>query len=79
MEAYKFETTILENGIIKIPDFQEFESKEVEVFIVFKPQKKIKEDKKQTIEEFIKEWTGFAKGVENTDKAKYEYLMEKYK
>ena len=79
MEAYKFETTVLENGFFHIPDFQEYKSREVEVFIVLKPQKKEKQDKKQTMEQFLNEWTGFAKGIEDTDKAKYEYLMEKYK
>lgn len=79
MEAYKFETTVLENGYFHIPDFQEYISREVEIFIVLKPQKKVKEEKKQTLEQFLNEWTGFAKGLEDIDEAKYKYLMEKYK
>jgi len=36
MEAYKFETTLLENGMIQVPDFQKLKSKKVEVLILYK-------------------------------------------
>ena len=34
MEAYKFATTVLENGIIKIPELEAYADQKVEVFIV---------------------------------------------
>ncbi len=38
MEAYKFETTVLENGIIKVPQFEKYTNRKIEVFVVFIPQ-----------------------------------------
>ena len=77
MEAYKFETIVLENGMIRVPEFEKYRNKRIEIFIVFKPE--IKEKKsKITADEFLAKWTGFAKGVDAEDE-KYDYLMEKYK
>ena len=76
MEAYKFETTVLKDGMIKVPQFEEYTDRRIELFIVLKPQKV---EKKQTIDEFLEKWTGFAKGIEDPDTVKYNYLMEKYK
>ena len=42
MEAYKFATTVLENGIIKIPELKDYADQKVEVFVVLKPKKNIK-------------------------------------
>jgi hypothetical protein len=36
MEAYKFETTVLKNGIIQISEMPQFASRLVEIFIVVK-------------------------------------------
>ena len=36
MEAYKFETTVLENGIIQIPEISKYKNQKIEVFIVLK-------------------------------------------
>ena len=77
MEAYKFETTILENGIIKVPQFEEYTNRKIEVFVVFMPQA-IGEEPKSSVDEFLEEWTGFAKGID-PDTEKYNYLMEKHK
>ncbi len=79
MKVYKFETVVLENGFFHVPHFQEYKNREVEIFIVLKPQKQMKDDKKTSMEQFLNEWTGFAKGVTDIDKSKYEYLMDKYK
>ncbi len=74
--AYKFETTVLENGIIQIPDFKHFVDQEIEIFIVIKsPPKK---QKKLTADDFINKWSGFLTTT-NTDDLKYQYLNEKYK
>ena len=77
MEAYKFETKVLENGIIKVPQFEKYTNREIEVFVVFKPQK-IKKEQKISVDEFLENWTGFAKGID-PDTEKFNYLMEKYK
>ena len=77
MEAYKFETTVLENGIIKVPQFEEYANRKIEVFVVFVPQA-IEEEQKSSVDEFLEKWTGFAKNI-NPDTEKYNYLMEKYK
>lgn len=37
MEAYKFETTVLENGMIKVPEFSKFVNQKIEIFIILKP------------------------------------------
>jgi len=77
MEAYKFETTVLENGTIKIPEFEKYKNKSIEIFIIFKPE--IHEiHTKVSAEEFLIKWTGFAKDI-NAEDERYNYLMEKYK
>ena len=77
MEAYKFETTILENGMIKVPQLDKYTNRQIEIFIILKPQIVEKEQKIST-DEFLKKWTGFAKGID-PDTEKFNYLMEKYK
>ncbi len=76
MEAYKFETTVLENGIIKVPQLDKYKNQQIEIFIVLKSQKKNKKQKVST-NEFLKKWTGFIPET-NTEVDKYNYLMEKY-
>ncbi len=78
MEAYKFETTVLEDGMIKVPQFEEYIDRKIELFIILQAQK-IEPKPKQTIDEFLEKWTGFAKGIEDPDTVKYNSLMEKYK
>ena len=77
MEAYKFETTVLENGMIKIPQFKEYTNRKIELFIILKPQI-IEKKAEHSIDEFLDKWTGFAKGI-NADNEKLNYLTEKYK
>lgn len=77
MEALKFETIVLENGTIQIPELEKYKNKHIEIFVVFKPE--IYKDKPEiSVEEFLSNWTGFAKGI-NPDDEKYNYLMNKYK
>ncbi len=78
MEAYKFETTVLENGIIQIPEISQFANRPIELFIVVKQsEKQVDVRPTQTIEQFLEKWTGFLKGV-NPDDVKRQYLQEKY-
>ncbi len=76
LKAVKY-TTILENGIIRIPQFEKYKKQEVEIFIILKPSK-IEETKQQSISDFLDKWTGYFSEVE-TDDFRYNYLMEKYK
>ncbi len=77
MEAYKFETTVLENGTIQIPEIASFVHQQVEIFIVVKPTVKKESRKQRTIENFLAKWTGFIKDFD-PDELKIRYLQEKY-
>jgi hypothetical protein len=77
MEAYKFATTVLEDGIIKIPELKGYADQKVEVFVVLKHKRNIKPCKK-TIADFFVKWAG-AFPIAQTDDVKYNHLMEKYK
>ncbi len=76
MEAYKFETTVLENGILKIPQLDKYKNQRIEVFIAIKPQKRNKKQK-VSANDFLKKWTGFIPKID-AEAEKYNYLMEKY-
>ena len=77
MEAHKFATTVLENGILKIPELKVYTNQKVEVFVVIKSQKNDKLTNK-TMDDFFDEWAGVF-SIAQTDDVKYNYLMEKYK
>lgn len=51
MEAYKFETTVLENGVIKIPEISNLKNQKIEVFVV------VKSNEKLTFEEWNNQFT----------------------
>ena len=78
MEAYKFETTVLDNGVIQIPEISQLAHHSVEVFIVVK-QPAVQSDNKtsQSIEMFLEKWTGFMKS-NHPDDNKLDYLRGKY-
>ena len=76
LQAVKY-TTVIENGIIRIPQFEKYQKQEVEIFIVLKPQN-IEKPKKKPITDFLDKWSGFFSEIETND-FKYNYLMEKYK
>lgn len=79
MEAYKFETVVLEDGSIKLPKLKEFVNQKIELFFVVKnTSEEQKEEENQTIEEFLDEWTGFFSEVE-TDDFKYNRIMDKHR
>ncbi len=76
MEAYKFETKILENGIIKIPEISKYKNQEIEIIVMFKPIAKKKKEKK-SIDDFFEEWSGRFAKIE-TDDVRYNALMKKH-
>nr|VFK15901.1 MAG: hypothetical protein BECKLPF1236A_GA0070988_101356 [Candidatus Kentron sp. LPFa]VFK31249.1 MAG: hypothetical protein BECKLPF1236C_GA0070990_101326 [Candidatus Kentron sp. LPFa] len=52
MEAYKFETTVLRNGIIQLPEISKFANCRIEVFIVVnQPNEQTDTPKKKTTSE----------------------------
>lgn len=75
MEAYKFETIILENGMIQIPNFQKIKSKKVEVLLLFKTEKD-ETNKEKEAEEFINKWFGYFPVIE-TDDIRYNAIIGK--
>ena len=76
MEAYKFETTVLRNGVIKLPEISQYADRQVEVFVVIKQAAKTRQ--KRSMEQFLEKWTGFLQGTVPDD-LKLQYLREKYK
>lgn len=77
MTTYKFTTKILEDGTIKLPKDAVFSDEEVLITITSKQtQESAKLSTKAA--DFVQKWAGFMKGVD-TDDAKYNYLLEKYK
>ena len=77
MEAYKFDVTVQENGIIQIPEISKFVNREVEIFIMLKPEQALKIEKQQTLDQFLDKWRGALQGLD-VDDLKAQYLQEKY-
>ncbi len=78
MEAYKFETTVEEDGIIHIPEIARFAHRNVEIFLVFEyPETPPESAHQHRVEQFLDKWTGALKGSE-PDEAKRDYLRGKY-
>jgi hypothetical protein len=75
MQAYRFETRITKNGLIKLPLSNQLFDKEVEIIILPKQGQKTE---KLSSSDFINKWTGFLKDS-NTEDLKLQYLSEKYK
>lgn len=75
MLAYRFETKITKDGLIKIPISKKLFDKDVEIVILPKRKKKIT---KSSSSDFIKKWSGFLSGLD-IDGSKSAYLSEKYK
>jgi len=75
MEAVRFETTILDNGMIQIPNFQKMKSKKVEVVILYKPENE-QDIKEKEAEEFINKWFGYFPLIDS-DQARYNAIVSK--
>ncbi len=80
MEALKFETTILENGIIQIPEIAKYKNQKVQIFVI--PEnfllEKSEKSNEQYIEEFINTWVGKFSVIE-TDDIRYNAIIGKDK
>ena len=80
MQLYKFETTVLPNGIIKTPQNYHLENTHVEVVIYAKHKKRRLSPPKMTAEIFFDKWAGILEGaeIENFRNDHNEYLDKKY-
>jgi hypothetical protein len=77
MEALKFETTVRENGILKISALREYQDQKVEVIIILKSKNKPL-DKNIGLDDFFKQWSGYFPVIESDD-LKYNQIMEKHR
>jgi predicted ATP-dependent Lon-type protease len=77
MEAYKFETTIQEDGVIQIPEMARWANQRVEVFLVISPSLVREAKTSPSITAFLDRWHGFLKG-HDPDQLRAQYLQEKY-
>ena len=77
METYKFETTVQEDGVIKIPEIAKLAHQRVEISVVISSSDELASEPSQYIEAFINKWRGFLKGFD-PDELKSKYLQEKY-
>lgn len=77
MDAYKFQTKILADGVIRLPEMSAFADQDVEVFVMLQPEAYDKEKKQKAVETFLNTWVGILEEVD-VDEAKFQYLKEKY-
>jgi hypothetical protein len=77
MKAYKFKTTIAEDGVIQIPEIAQWANQRVEIFVVIEPAGEEPEPS-LPLKTFLEKWRGFLKG-HDPDQLKDAYLQEKYR
>lgn len=77
MKAYKFETTVQENGVIQIPEISRLAHQQVEVFVVVSESTAQETEPMQSVAAFLKRWRGILKDLD-ADELKSQYLQEKY-
>jgi len=77
MEAYKFETMVLENGVLEIPEISRYKNRMIEIIVMLNPVTEKKKEKK-SIDDFFEKWSGRFAEVE-TDDVRYNALIEKYR
>ncbi len=77
MEAYRFETTVKDNGIIQIPEIARLARQRVEVIVMVSPVFERETEKAYVIDRFLDKWRGFLKDTD-PDELKSQYLQEKY-
>ena len=76
MEAYKFETTVRQGGVLKIPELNSYANNIVDVFVVFRSPAK-PDVKNQSIDDFLKKWGGYFT-LTDSDDIRYNALIEKH-
>jgi hypothetical protein len=77
MKAYKFETVVLEGGIIKIPQLNSLSGNEVEIFVIEKDKKSsINNQPYKNFEEFSNKWKGLLKDAD-INNWKEDYIRDR--
>jgi len=59
MEKLSFETTILENGVIHVPDYNKFMNKRVQIVVTVKETNNELKEKQKILDEFFGKWGGY--------------------
>jgi len=77
MEAYRFETKVQKDGVIRIPEISGLADRSVELFIVMKKSTKKISDSASRVDRFLDRWAGVLEGG-NPEQLKETYLKEKY-
>lgn len=77
MEAYRFETTVKDNGVIQIPEIARLARQRVEVIVMVSPVSERETEKAYAIDRFLSKWHGFLRDADPDD-LKSQYLQEKY-
>ncbi len=77
MDIYRFETTVLDNGTIFIPDFEKFKKQNVEVSLILKSEPTI-ENKEEILNQFLDKWFGHFPQIETED-VRYNAIIGKEK
>ncbi|MBN2890658.1 MAG: hypothetical protein JXL97_02215 [Bacteroidales bacterium] len=72
MEALVFETKILENGIIKIPELKTWYNKKIKIFIIEEEENITNED---SVEESVLEYRELLKNSNNQKKVKIQDII----
>ena len=76
MKAYKFETTVQDNGVIRIPEMIKLANQRVEVFVVVSSTMTQDTRSTQPIAKFLEKWRGLLKDFDPSE-LKSQYLQEK--
>lgn len=81
MNAYKFETIVQDDGIIKIPEIRDLVNHKVEILIIDLSESNKEKKQFKTFKEFSKKWKGCLKGIniDNYKEDRINHLKEKNK
>lgn len=77
MEAYRFQTTIQKDGVVKIPEIAKWANQQAEIFVVIMPSASLETESAPLLTTFLEKWRGFLNGFD-PDELKSQYLQEKY-
>ena len=80
METYKFETTVLPSGMVKIPSTLHLENEKIDVVLTVKRKSTSKEKTATSVDDFLKKWVGVIKGaqIDNYRDEYYSHIKEKH-
>ncbi len=76
MEALKFETTVRENGVLRISGLKDYKDQKVEVIVIVKSHKAPKSSV-YSIGNFFSEWSGVFPKVDSDD-PRFTHIMDRH-